>query len=68
MSTPLWTNGQFRLLLSGDLGPDYTVETSEDLVSWQALFSTNPLTIFFLWMDRGASNFPMRFYRVILGP
>lgn len=65
---PLWTNGQFRLSLSGDLGPDYTVETSADLVSWQALFTTNPISVPFFWLDRSASNSPMRFYRVNLGP
>jgi hypothetical protein len=67
-STVAMTNGQFRLLIAGDSGPDYTIETSADLFNWQALFSTNPLATPFFWTDATASNYPARFYRVILGP
>ena len=32
--------GQISLLVTGALGPDYTLLTSTNLVNWQPLFST----------------------------
>ena len=61
-------NGALRLLISGDVGPDYTIEISTDLTNWQALSTTNPPAVPFFWLDRNASNSPMRFYRLLLGP
>lgn len=68
MTAPVLTNGGFRLMLLGSAGPDYTLEASEDLSVWQALFTTSPPVVPFFWSDRGASNYPLRFYRIILGP
>ncbi|MBI5772738.1 MAG: hypothetical protein HZA89_03220 [Verrucomicrobia bacterium] len=70
ISTPILTNGRFRLLITGATGADfnYTVETSADLVTWQALSSTNPPAAPFFWLDTRASNFSTLFYRVLLGP
>ncbi len=62
------TNGQFKLLVSGDLGPDYTVFGSTNLLNWNPLFSTNPTALPFLFVDPAASNYNQRFYRVLLGP
>ncbi len=62
------SNGLFRLSITGDLGPDYTVQASANLTTWINLFVTNsparPLT----WTDTTASHFLQRFYRVLLGP
>jgi mono/diheme cytochrome c family protein len=62
------TNGQFKLLISGDAGPDYTVQVSTNLLDWTALWTTNPPALPFQISDPGASNYPQRFYRVLLGP
>jgi uncharacterized repeat protein (TIGR03806 family) len=62
------TNGQFKLLISGDAGPDYTVQVSTNLLDWTALWTTNPSALPFLISDPSASNYQQRFYRVLLGP
>ncbi|MDB6112098.1 MAG: hypothetical protein JWR69_3848 [Pedosphaera sp.] len=62
------TNGQFELLISGDVGPDYTVQVSTNLLNWTALWTTNPPALPFMISDPGVSNYPQRFYRVLLGP
>jgi hypothetical protein len=61
-----YTNGAITLLISGDAGPDYTLECSTNLVDWQDTFTTNPPAIPFSWTDTSGSNSPMRFYRVRL--
>jgi hypothetical protein len=56
------------LVVNGPLGPDYTLWTSTNLTSWQALFTTNsPVTPVTL-VDTNASADPVRFYRIQLGP
>jgi hypothetical protein len=73
--TPSWIAGtggssspQLQLSISGQVGPDYTVRASEDLVSWVSL-STNTPTVFpYVWSDTNAANFSKRFYQVKLGP
>ncbi len=53
LSSASVTNGQFRLTISGDFGPDYTV-----------LASTNQPTLPFLFRDSNLTNSNQRFYRV----
>jgi len=62
------TNGQIRLMISGDVGPDYTVLASTNLVDWFSVFMTNPPTMPFLYVDSNATNCNQRFYRALLGP
>jgi len=61
-------NGVFSLSIGGDLGPDYSVYGSTNLVDWNLLMTTNPTALPFLFTDPGATNFNQRFYRVLLGP
>ena len=68
LANPRLTNGQFQLLVSGDSGPDYTVLSSTNLADWTPLFTTNPTTLPFRFVDPAASNYHQRFYRVLLGP
>ena len=56
------------LLVTGDAGPDYTVQASTNLANWLNLFTTNSPALPFNWFDSDAGNFPQRFYRVLLGP
>jgi glucuronoarabinoxylan endo-1,4-beta-xylanase len=59
--------GQVSLTINGPQGPDYTLLTSTDLISWVALLTTNsppmPLTL----MDTNFND-AMRFYDIQIGP
>jgi len=62
------SSAQVQLSMSGQVGPDYTVWASEDLVSWVNLTTTTPTAFPYVWTDPNAANFPKRFYQVKLGP
>ena len=57
----------FRLSVHGDSGHLYTIQSSTNLANWANLFTTNPSATPFAWTDAG-TNFPRRFYRVLLLP
>jgi len=59
---------QVQLSMNGQLGPDYLVWASEDLVSWVNLGKATPTTFPFVWTDANASQYPKRFYQIRLGP
>jgi len=59
---------QLQLSMSGQVGPDYAVWASEDLVSWVNLTTTTPTAFPYVWSDPNAANFSKRFYQVKLGP
>ena len=59
---------QVQLSMNGQLGPDYLVWASEDLVNWFNLGTATPTTFPFLWTDANASQYPKRFYQIRLGP
>ena len=65
-----WTNGAFGLRVSGDYGPDYTIQGTSRLDQsniWASLLTTNSPTMPFWWIDP-LTNLPQRYYRVLLGP
>ena len=59
--------GQVSMTINGPQGPDYTLLTSTNLTSWQALFTTNgpvmPLTL----VDTNVND-NARFYWIQIGP
>lgn len=59
--------GQVSLTVSGPQGPDYTVLTSTNLTSWQALFTTNSPAMPFTFIGTNLNN-PDQFYRFQIGP
>jgi hypothetical protein len=61
-------SGKFGITISGDTGPDYTVQASSNLLNWSPILTTNPQTTPFLFLDPAATNYNQRFYRVLLGP
>jgi N-formylglutamate amidohydrolase len=69
-----WTPGdgqsspQVQLSMNGQLGPDYLVWASEDLLNWINLGTATPTTFPFVWTDANASQYPKRFYQIRLGP
>ena len=68
LSNASFTNGQFRLTISGDYGPDYTVLASTNLTSWISIFTTNQPTLPFQFVEPKLTNADQRFYRVRLDP
>ena len=62
------SSAQLQLSISGQVGPDYTVWASEDLVNWVNLTTTTPTVFPYVWADPNAANFSKRFYQVKLGP
>jgi hypothetical protein len=59
---------QVQLSINGQLGPDYLVWASEDLLNWINLGTATPTTFPFVWTDANASQYPKRFYQIRLGP
>lgn len=68
IAQPAVTNGRLRLTISGDAGPDYSVEASTNLVQWDAIFTTNSPAMPLPWLEPSANTYPARFYRIRLGP
>jgi hypothetical protein len=62
------TNGQFGFWINGDPGPDYTIQVSTNLTSWNPVFTGNSLPVPCFWVDTNFASYPIRFYRAVLGP
>lgn len=58
----------FQLQVTGDAGPDYTIQASTNLVNWSSLFTTNSPALPFNWSDPATASFDQRYFRVLLGP
>jgi hypothetical protein len=68
-SSPGIVSGTFHSIISGNVGPDYSVYATTNITSdWQLLLQTNPVVLPFEFTDPNAANFQQRFYRVLLGP
>jgi len=67
ISSLSFAGGQFSFSVSGQSGPDYAIEISTNLTQWSNVFITNSPALPFNWTD-AATNSPVRFYRVKLGP
>ncbi len=68
LSSQAWSNGQFSLVVTGQLGPDYALQATTNLIDWSTLWMTNSQPTPFSWMDTNASAYPVRFYRLVVGP
>jgi hypothetical protein len=60
--------GQFGFQISGDPGPDYSIQSSTNLSDWSTIFTTNAPALPFNYVDNDFLLEPLRFYRVLLGP
>jgi hypothetical protein len=67
ISSISFVSGQFSFNVNGQSGPDYAIETSTNLTEWSGVFITNSPALPFNWTD-AATNSPLRFYRIKLGP
>lgn len=61
------TNGLPRLTMAGTTNVNYQVLASTNLSNWNAILTTNPTALPFVWTDTAATNYPARFYRVSIG-
>jgi Putative Ig domain len=68
ISSAGWNGGQFTLQVSGEVGPDYAVQVSTNLIDWSILFITNSPAMPFVWSDTNAASLPAQFYRIKAGP
>jgi hypothetical protein len=68
MSDVQLTDGVFGFLVSGDVGPDYLIQTSTNLSDWDTILNTNPVALPFLWTNSISLDEPVRFHRIQLGP
>jgi uncharacterized repeat protein (TIGR03806 family) len=62
------TNGQFQMEFNGAPGSNYVLQASTNLLNWTPLTTNLAATNLFNLMDPGATNFPLRFYRVLQQP
>jgi hypothetical protein len=68
VGSPSLTDGQFTMSVSGQLGPDYTLQVSTNLLGgWTSLYTTNPTTMPFTFTDTNGV-LPEQYYRVLVGP
>ena len=65
---PSGVSGVFNMLVTGDAGPDYTIQASTNLVNWTPLFTTNSPALPFNWSSTNTGSFNQRYFRVLLGP
>ena len=61
-------NGQFEFWITGDTGPDYTIQSSTNLTSWVPIWTNNSPAMPYRWVDTNLTSCPFFFYRVLLGP
>ncbi|MBI3851739.1 MAG: tandem-95 repeat protein [Verrucomicrobia bacterium] len=62
------TSTQFVLSVSGDVGPDYTIQISTTLTNWNNLQTVTPASTPFTFTDTNTVGNTKRFYRALLGP
>jgi hypothetical protein len=68
IAAPVVGNGQIGLNVSGQVGPDYAVQSSTNLIDWNTLLITNPISMPFDWSDTNMPSSRMQFYRIKIGP
>lgn len=65
------SGGLFRIAITGDHGPDYSIQVSTNLSEpggWTTVFTTNSPPLPLEWEDPDPAGGPHRFYRTLLGP
>jgi RHS repeat-associated protein len=58
-----FTNGLFRVRVTGPTGSVYQIESSSDFQTWRALLATNPTGGTFEFTDTNSLNLDLQFYR-----
>ena len=60
-------NRQLVLQINGEAGPDYQIQSSSNLVNWNAVLTTNSPAMPFVW-TAGTTNGTANFFRILVGP
>lgn len=69
LQNPTITSDAFQMLINGNAGLHYLIYASTNLSgNWQLLWTTNPVSMPFVFADPAFTNFQQRFYRVRSGP
>jgi hypothetical protein len=68
LGSPAISNGYGGFWIQGDVGPDYTIEVSTNLVTWSQVATATPSYMPWYWIDTNAAVLSPRFYRALLGP
>src|SRR6185437_14094588 len=68
MSSTSLSNGTFGFQINGNGGMNYLIQSSTNLLDWNTIDTTNPLSLPFQWTDTNSATDGLRFYRVLLGP
>jgi hypothetical protein len=53
--------------VGGQVGPDYAIQSSSNLVNWNTLLITNPASMPFTW-NTNIGALRAQFYRIKVGP
>lgn len=67
VTTSTLIGGLLDLNITGQIGPDYGIQDSTDLVNWSTVLITNPSVMPFNWSTNVGSS-PEQFYRIKVGP
>ncbi len=70
-SSTSYSGGVFSVSISGQVGPDYALQATTNLVggTWTTVATTNsPATMPVILTDPNAGSQPMQFYRIVTGP
>ena len=67
VGTPQIAGGLLSLNVDGQVGPDYAVQGSTNLLNWDTLLITNPAAMPFNW-STNVGTLPAQYYRIKVGP
>jgi hypothetical protein len=62
------TNDERGFWINGSIGPDYTIESSTNFISWIPVFTNHSPPLPWFWADTNSASGSSLFYRVRLGP
>ena len=58
IGAPVTTGGQVGFTVNGQVGPDYAVQGSTNMMDWSTLFIANPSTMPFSWRHQHRGTLP----------
>jgi hypothetical protein len=61
-----FSDGSFQMQFWAPAGQTYILQASTDLVNWTPVATNTPISTPFFWEDPDSTNYPHRFYRVVV--
>jgi hypothetical protein len=65
IGSPHLASNQFLFTLTGEVGRNYQLQASSNLVSWLTLTNVMMTNVTVPFIDAEAAKFPRRFYRIV---